>query len=123
MSMHTRFSSRWLISIILSASVCLLLFMRSSGPDWRVLKTQGILHRLAGETTSLVITSHELPSSIDGLVLELNKESAYNKDYEKERLISYAGIEKGLDAWGRELIVEVRDGATVSIRSTGRNGK
>jgi len=94
------------------------------GPDSKMVATRGTLNRLAGDASSLVSSSHEIPPpDIRALVSRLNDDAALLNSWSaRERRISHPGIERGIDGWSRELVMEVHDNI-IYIRSKGRNGK
>src|SRR5262245_44541673 len=78
------------------------------------VETHTRLVRLAGETMSLVNIKHKLPvGGLHGLLRQLAEDGAFE---------TYPGLEKGLDAWGREIILEAGADGIIRFRSKGPNG-
>jgi len=122
--MRYRLRTLLIVMALLPAAVGGIASRYTAGVRFRkTYATRQMLYRLAGETKMDVICSHELPENgIRGLIGQLNSNGFSPAEWFQERRVSYPGIEKGIDAWGRELIVEIRDGSTIYFRSKGPNG-
>jgi len=105
-------------------AVCFLLgFVVNEVRSIRQRRTSRMLSRLALETEMQVMVTHELPAiDIQAIVNELNSNGSHLPPWFLERRIAYPGLEQGMDAWGRRVIVESRNGYTVWFRSKGPNG-
>lgn len=107
----------------LLAFIAIVVLQVASGPQRRkVLATRQMIYRLAAETEMETICSRKLPANgIRPLVNVLNNTGG-SPEWFQDRRRNHPGIEQGVDAWGRELFVEVRDDSTVWFRSNGPNG-
>lgn len=77
-------------------------------------RTRFVLSRLADEARMRVIATRRLPRDIDSLVSELV--------FDRNSLLSFPGIEKGHDPWGRKVLLLVEDNGVLTFRSFGENG-